>query len=107
MKKIRLFKWSAQTPEGSTVEDNSINMIEMLLSSAPAQELPRGLEQYKLFARLSAAFEKAKTKDTLELEDADYNLMKGIIEKNIPAIWATNKDLSKAVESVLEAEEVK
>ena len=107
MKVIKLFKWQAQNAEGNMVEDGSINMIEMLLSSAPPQELPRGLEQYKLFARLSTAFEKAKTKDTLELEDADYDLMKGIIERNIPAIWATNKDLSKAVEAVLAAEEVK
>ena len=107
MKVIKVQVWKATNPEGKEVEETTINMLESLLSVARPEEMPRGLEQYKLFARISKAIDEAGKTKILRLEDNDYEFMKGIIEKNIPAVWATNKNLSQAVESILEAKEGK
>jgi hypothetical protein len=41
----------------------------------------------------------------LELEDREYQFLKVTIEKDIPSVWALNKDISKAINDFLEAKE--
>jgi hypothetical protein len=67
--------------------------------------MPIGLYKFRVFNRLSKAFEKADKSKLLELEEADYKFLKDEMEKSIPSAWGMNEEISKAIENFLEAKE--
>jgi len=104
MRKIKIETWKAKGPEGQEIEENTINALSILVSNKKPEEMPRGLDKFRLFNRLSKAFDKANDSGELILEETDYKFLKDTIEKDIPSSWGMNPDISKAIESFLEAE---
>lgn len=102
MKTIPIIEWKSNDQNGK-VNESTLVMLNALISLARPEDIPRGLEQFHLYQRLSIAFEKASVSKKLVLEDNDYSLLKRIVEKNVPAQWALNKNIASAIDSVLKA----
>ena len=104
MRKIKIEKWKVKTPNGEAEED-LLMALNALISAKKPEEIPRGLDKFRLFHRLSKAFEKAETSKILELEEFDYKFLKDTVEKDIPSVWGLNPNIAKAFEEFLEAKE--
>jgi hypothetical protein len=48
------------------------------------------------------AFEKAEKTKVLELEEATYKFMKGLLDE-MPATWGMNKNIMKAIDDFVDA----
>src|SRR4030043_2122157 len=101
MKSIKVMKWVGKMPDGSDVEDSTISALSVLLNSKKPEELPRGIDKFRLFGRLSKAFDEAEKTDILNLEEGDYQFLKSIIEKDIPSIWGMNPNIKNELEECL------
>jgi len=62
------------------------------------------LDNFRLFNRLSKAFEKAKEDKILRLEEAEYSFLKTNIQLNIPAIWGVKTEFRTELDKFLELE---
>ena len=117
MRKIKLERWKSNIPEygkdGNTIvgtkeiDEDLLTVINVLITNKKPEDMPRGLDKFRLFSRLNKAFEKADKSRVLELEETDYNFLKGTVEKDVPSTWGMNANISKAVEAFLNAEEEK
>ena len=105
MRKIKLNKWKIITPDGKEGEEDLLLALNVLIANKKPEEMPRGLEKFRLFNKLSKAFEKAEESKELILEEAEYKFLKDTIDKDIPSIWGANKNLSEAIEAFLDAKE--
>jgi len=103
MRSIVVEKWKVKTPDGSEVDESILSILNALISSKKPEEMPRGLDNFRLMKRLVVAFDNAEEKGILELEEPEYKLLKTMIEKDIPSLWGTNEKISKAVDLFLEA----
>ena len=104
MKSIKVMKWVGKMPDGSDVEDSTISALSVLLNSKKPEELPRGIDKFRLFGRLSKAFDEAEKTDILNLEEGDYQFLKSIIEKDIPSIWGMNPNIINVIEEFLKVD---
>ena len=115
MRKIKIEKWKSNVPVyegekivGSKEKDESLlTALNVLIVNKKPEDMPRGLDKFRLFGRLSKAFEKAEKTEVLELEEADYSFLKDTLEKDIPSSWGMNLNISKAIEDFLNTEESK
>ena len=118
MRKIKLDKWKSNRPiydkEDPTkivgteeIDEDLLTALNVLIVNKKPEDMPRGLDKFRTFGRLSKAFEKADKDSVLELEEADYSFLKDEIEKAVPSSWGLNKDLLKAIEEFLDAKEEK
>lgn len=115
MRKIKINKWKAAMPEfaedGKTIvgkkeiDEDLLVALNNLIGAKKPEEIPRGIEKFQIFGKLAEAFDKAQKTGMLELEDREYQFLKVTIEKDIPSVWALNKDISKAINDFLEAKE--
>ena len=115
MRKIKIETWKSKVPvygtDGQTVVDTKeqdedlLTVLNALIVNKKPEEMPKGLDNFRLFGRLSKAFEKADETKVLELEEGDYSFLKGIVEKDTPASWGMNENILKAVELFLNAGE--
>jgi hypothetical protein len=105
MRKIAIIKWKAKLPDGTEVEESLLSILSVLISNKKPEEMPRGLDKFRLFNRLSKAFENAETSGTLELEETEYRFLRETVEKDIPSIWGSNKNISQAIDSFIEVKE--
>lgn len=115
MRKIKLEKWKSRVPvrdsEGNPTskfteaDEDLLIALNVLIANKKPEEMPRGLDKFRTFGRLSKAFEKADKSRVLELEEAEYNFLKEEIEKSVPSAWGMNASISKAIEEFLEAKE--
>jgi hypothetical protein len=105
MRRITVNKWDAKDIDGKPIKESTLELFKVLISSKPQAELPKGLDYFRTFNRLSKAFDEAEKSDQLVLEETDYTFLKKLIEKDIPSHWAMNKDIFNAVESFLNAPE--
>ena len=114
MRKIKIDNWKAKIPikdkegnitDSKDVDENLLIAFNMLLGLKKPEELPRGLEKFRIFGKLSEAFDKVDKTNVLEVEEREYNFLKELIEKDIPSAWGMNKELSKAVNDFLNAKE--
>lgn len=103
MRKIRIENWKIKLPNGKDGEENLLMALNVLIANKKPEEIPRGLDKFRLFNRLGRAFEKAEKTKELVLEEVDYKFLKDTIEKDIPSIWGINANLSKAIEDFLNA----
>jgi hypothetical protein len=103
MRKILVEKWKVKTPEGLEIDESILSVLNALISSKKPEELPRGLDNFRLMKRLVTAFDKAEESGILELEEPEYKFLKSMMEKDIPSFWGTNENISKAVDNFLEA----
>lgn len=102
MRSIEVSKWKVNI-DGKEVEETLLSALSVLISMKKPEEMPRGLDKFRLYNRLAKAFEKAEETDVLELEEAEYLFLKSTIENDIPSIWGSNKDISKAINNFLDA----
>ncbi|MHA1330805.1 MAG: hypothetical protein ACTSR2_06995 [Candidatus Hodarchaeales archaeon] len=105
MRKIKIEKWKSQSPQGEK-EESLLTVLNVIIANKHPNEMPKGLEKFKLFSKLSKAFEKAEDTNELVLEDTEYEFLKESIENNIPSIWGMNSNISKAIDAFFEAKEV-
>ena len=114
MRKVKIETWKARIPvrdekgqiTGSEEQDeNLLTAFNVLIANKKPEEMPRGLDKFRTFSRLTKAFDKAEKSKVLELEEVDYSFLKKEIESNIPSIWGMNENLMKAVEAFLESKE--
>jgi len=117
MRKIKIESWKVKTPvldknnkpTGETKEqdENLLVVVNALLSSKKPEEMPRGIKEFQIMGRIANAFETADKTGDLVLEESDYGFIKETIEKDIPAAWGFNENISKAVSEFLDATENK
>ena len=114
MRKIKIESWKANVPvkdetgkviEVQEADENLLVAINMLIGGKKPEEMPRGLDKFRLFNRLAKAFDKADKSKLLVLEEIDYKFIKDIIEKDVPSAWGFNSNLNDAIESFLNAKE--
>ena len=100
MKEIELKAWTAKDQDGKEVQETILNVISVIVNLSMS-DLPKGLEQFRLFQRLTKAMEEAETTKVLKLEDKDYDVIKNLVEKNVPSQWAFQKPIVEAIEDFL------
>ena len=114
MRKIKVDKWKARLPvtneEGVVVDTKEMDedllvALNNLVGGKKPEEMPRGIEKFRLFSKISLAFEKADKTGVLELEEREYTFLKETIDKDIPASWGMNKNIMKAITAFLEAKD--
>lgn len=114
MRKIKIESWKAPIPvrdsEGKIIgkedgEENLLTAFNVLIGNKRPEDMPRGLDKFRLFNRISKAFTKAEKSGYLMLEEIDYKFLKDTVEKDIPSAWGFNEDLTKAIEDFLTAPE--
>lgn len=105
MRKIKLEKWKALNHEGKEYDESIITIISVLINNKKPEEMPRGLDKFRLFSRLATAFDKSKESGELVLEETDYKFLKDMIEKDVPSIWGFNANILKAINVFLETKE--
>lgn len=105
MRKITIKKWKARAQDGKEVDESLLVMLNVLISNKKPEELPRGLDNFRLMHRISKAFTKAEETNILELEEADYSFLKKTLETDVVGIWGTKEELKEAVEDFLNAKQ--
>ena len=110
MRKLKLDKWKSKvlvrdskgnpTSEFEEADEDLLVALNVLIANK-TEKMPRGLDKFRIFTRLSKAFEKADKSRVLELEETDYKFLKETIEKDIPSAWGMNQNISKAIEDFL------
>lgn len=105
MRKIQVIEWTVKTAEGTEAKENLLQVLSVLVTNKKPEELPKGLEQFKLFNKLTKAFEKAEQTKVLELEDTEYKFLKNTIDRDIPSVWGANKNIVAAINSFYNAVE--
>lgn len=101
MRKIEIKSWKKTINEQEVEEDFTMVLKALLNTQKP--EVSRGIDRFRLFGRLAKAFEKAEKTKFIELEEGDYSYLKGLIEKELPAKWAMQKEVLENVEIYIEA----
>jgi len=101
MRKIKVDYWEVKNNEGTEMKENIISVLSVLLSNKKPEELPKGIENFRIFNRIATSFDKAEKTNELILEEQDYLFLKQIVEKDIPAMWALNPNIKKAIDEFL------
>jgi len=107
MRKIPLISWKEFDKEAKEVVSDSAFLIKVLVGSRDAQKMPKGIDLFRSYNRIGKACEEAAKTGFIELEEADYSIVKKALEEDIPATWGYLDDVMKAVEAILNAELVK
>ena len=116
MRKIKIEKWKSKVPKyddegkivGSEEKDETLlDALNVLIGNKKPENMPKGIDKFRLFNRLSKAFDKADKTKILELEETDYSFLKKTIEEDTPATWGMNVNISEAIEDFLESKDEK
>ena len=103
MREIKIVKWE-EGVNGEVRETSTINMLNILINLKTAKdEMPKGMDNFRLMNRVGTAFDKAEKTGVLKLEEGDYIFLKKAIENDIPSAWGMNKHAFKAVDTFLKA----
>jgi len=113
MYKIKIDKWKAKVPvveDGVVVDykeadEDLLVALNNLVGGKKPEEMPRGIDKFRIFSKISLAFEKADKTGMLELEEREYTFLKDTVNKDVPAAWGMNKNIMKAVTAFLEAKD--
>ena len=105
MRNIAVKEWTVVDTEKNEHKEDLLMLLSLLVTNKKPEELPRGLEQFKLFTKITKAFEKASETKVLVLEEDVYKFLKNTVEKDIPSIWGTNKNIVEAINIFMETKE--
>jgi len=114
MYKIKIEKWKARMPildeKGAVVDSKELDedllvALNNLVGAKKPEEMPRGIDKFRIFSKIALAFEKADKTHMLELEEREYKFLKDTVEKDVPAAWGMNKNIMKAITAFLEAKD--
>lgn len=106
MRKIKVGKWTEPVNEEGKLAEREVtllNVLSILVNNKKPEDMPRGFDKFRMFSKITKAFEKAEKNDVLELEDAEYLFLKKTVESDIPATWGSNPKILEAVEAFMEA----
>lgn len=105
MRKIKIKSWKGKDTQGIEYDETLLTALSVLIANKKPEEIPRGLDKFRLFHRLSKAFSSAEKSGTLALEEIDYEFLKAMIEKDVPSVWGMNPNITGAIEEFLGAKE--
>jgi hypothetical protein len=114
MRSIKIESWKANIPikdkDGNVtgtqeMGENLLVALNVLIGTKEPQNIPKGIEKFRIFNKIAQAFDKADEAGTLELEEREYLFLKETVEKEVPSSWGMNKDLSKAINDFLNLKE--
>jgi len=105
MRKVKIETWKSKMPNGEEMDEDLLTALNVLIGNKKPESIPRGLDKFRLYGRLSKAFEKADKTRILELEESDYSFLKKTIEEDVPSTWGMNSNISKAIENFINAKE--
>ena len=103
MRNIEVKTWEAHTIDGQPVTENTLQALSALVGSKSPEQMPRGIDNFRLFSRIAKAFEAAETSGMIVLEESDYSFLKKTVESDIPAVWALNPKRVEAIGLFLDA----
>ena len=106
MRKIKIEIWKAKDRDGKEYDESILTAFNVLINNKKPEEIPRGLDKFRLFNRIIKAFTKAEKSGELVLEEADYKFLKETVEKDIPSVWGANDSILNAIEAFIDAKEV-
>lgn len=106
MRKIKIVNWKAKDKDGKELTENLLNVLNFLLLGVSPEKTPKGVEKFRIYSRIGEAFKEADKTKELILEEDEYSFLKKIMEEDVPAVWGTNENISKAINSFLDAKEV-
>lgn len=104
MKKIKVQNWKAKDKDGKEVDENTIELLRILLTYKDPTTLPKGFAQARMFNRFLTSFKEAETSNELILDDEDYNFFKGLVETDTPALWGSNENIMGALNAFIKGE---
>jgi len=112
MRKIKIETWKSNVPkieDGKIIgyeekDEDLLTVLNVLLANKKPEEIPKGLDKFRLFGRLGKSFDKADKTKVLELEEADYSFLRKMIESDVPSVWGMNENIAKAIEDFLNTE---
>ena len=114
MRKIKIETWKANIPvtneagvvvDSKEMDESLLIALNNLIGSKKPEEMPRGIDKFRLFSKISKAFEKAEKTGVLEVEELEYKFLKDTIEKDVPAAWGMNENIMNAITSFLDAKD--
>ena len=110
MRKIKVKPWKSFAPnkEGKTVEVNEsiLDVLITLLTNLKSEDMPRGIEYFRIFKNISDAIEVAEKTNELVLEEREYSFIKGLLEENVLPSWALNPNIFNAITDFLNLEKI-
>jgi hypothetical protein len=101
MRKIKIKTWKSKISEDREVDEDLLVAFNVLLGNKRPEDSPNGLDKARLFNRIRKAFDKADDTSELSLEEAEYEFLKSVVEKDIPSTWGMNTNLMDALEEFL------
>lgn len=109
MREIKLFTWKEANPDnlGKEKEVNLVEVLKILIYNRDPQKMFVGIDKHRFFGRLGKAFEESEKTRVLKLEEADYSQLKKIVEEDVKGDWGLSKDISKAIEDFMDANQIK
>lgn len=111
MYKMKIDEWTTKIPnnEGKLVErkESFVDAIKVLINGAKQEDLPQGIENFQIMHKIAEAFDNYEVSENKELclEKREYEFIRKLLEKNIPAQWGLNKKLSAQINNFLELKE--
>ena len=105
MRTIEVQSWKSKAKSGDEVDEDTLMMLTHLLNNRAPERMPRGLDQFRLYNRLTKAFDRAKESKTLVLEEMDYKFLKDIVVQDVPASWGANEHIMAAIENFMQTKE--
>ena len=105
MRNIPVKEWVIKNQDGTEGKEDTLIILSFLIGMKKPEELPRGFEQFKLFNKLTRAFEKANETKVLLLEEDSYKFLKNVVSSDIPSAWGGNKNIYEAINAFMEAKE--
>jgi len=106
LREIEIKEWKSKNLEGKEVDEDFIKVLKVLVNTQKPEKMIRGIDKFMMFGRIGVAFEEAKSIGILKIEEAEYEFLKKIIEKEIPSQWAIKKEVLESVEIFMEAKKL-
>jgi hypothetical protein len=116
MRKIKIESWKAivsdiegkpvideTTKQPKTQDESLLSALNVLLMGRNPQDMLRGYQNFTTYMHVMGALSKAESTGILELEDADYEFLKKMIETDIPAQWAGSPNIAKSITTFMDA----
>jgi len=110
MREITNYKWTEKyvdkKGEAKELEGSLVDALSMIINSIDPSKLPRGIDKFRTYGRITKVFDKAKKNESIILEDADYIFIKNFVEADIPMTWGGKSEVLDAIEAFLSSKAI-
>ena len=103
MKKTLIDTWESKTPDGKSVKESTLDIINVLMNVIMSKEELSGFENFKFMSKISTALVAAEKDGELLLDDAEHEKLSELSKKHVPAAWGSNPNIVKAYQAFLDA----